>query len=162
MAPQNEYVREKCAAAGGAPLVGSTDIGRDQPQLLYADDMNIIMLTKAGGKTAAAVLSIAHHEAGHELGVRKVHDGYTSKTAVLATGLAREEFESTDAEVQNGTAYAFTSEELLEEIHTHQPDTTATGPSSLIPLVSRYDYLGFHLSTRRVPVKLEDGSIRQL
>lgn len=74
------------------------------------------MLCKSGSLTAVAVLTIGHHESGHELGVRAVHNGYTSKTAVMATGLAREEFDATDDDVECGRAVAFTPDELNHRI----------------------------------------------
>lgn len=140
----------------------NTAVGTDEPQTLYADDTSVVMLTKSGSMTAAAVLSIGHHESGHELGVREVKHGYTSKTAVMATGLAREEFDVSDEDVQNGSATAFDPPQLRALIRETAPDTTCQGPPEAIKLVHRYDYLGFRLHTERKLVKMDDGTVKSL
>jgi len=152
MVPTNEFIRRNTAGAETAPLVPGTTIGQSEPQSHYADDTVNPGLSKDSAVRMIGTASLAYCESGHELGIRPVRNGTTSKTAVLPTGQARESFQFTDEEVQNGTAVAVSVDEAREVATSLYPDTTASAPAPT-PAVNRYTYLGYVLSTRRTLVK---------
>ena len=141
------------------PLIHNTDIGSDQSLTAYADDERATVCDKQSAALAAVSAQICHERTGGKLGFRNPRNGIGSKTAIFATGRARESFGLTDAEIKAG-AVALTVEDQLQALETLDGmglnSSNAIPVPTNIPMVTSYNYLGTLLCTKEVTIRAGD------